>query len=126
MFAMTFDTWYAGYPHKRARADAEKAWKKLSPADQQAAVDALPAHVAYWRARETETDFIPYPATFLRGRRWEDELPAALPAARKGASISILTGKRAIYEVSGDRDGNAVRALPSDLRQQGGPDVGRH
>ena len=41
---------------------------------------ALPAHIKFWQARG-DPQFIPYPATWLNGARWEDEIemPAAVP-----------------------------------------------
>ena len=71
---MDFADWYAQYPRKTARADAEKAWKRMTLPDRKLAIDALPLHIAYWRATGTEREFVPYPATWLRGRRWEDEI----------------------------------------------------
>lgn len=74
--APAFDSWYKSYPHKIARAAAEKAWAKLSTNDQQAAIQALPRHIAYWQAGLPFDGYTPpHPATWLNGRRWEDELP---------------------------------------------------
>ena len=71
---MTFDDWYKSYPKKIARADAEKAWRKMSEAEQKSAIESLPAHVQYWNACGTERQYMPHPATWLRGKRWEDEI----------------------------------------------------
>jgi len=67
--------WWAQYPRKTGKAAAEKAWRRRTNTEQQAALAALPLHVAYWTAAGTATHFIPHPATWLNGRRWEDELP---------------------------------------------------
>ena len=69
-----FSEFYKAYPRKVARMDAEKAWKKMTPAEREAAVTALPLHLAYWKAIEQEKEYIVYPATWLNGKRWEDEL----------------------------------------------------
>lgn len=76
-----FSDWYSLYPRKVARADAEKMWRRLSPADQQAAIDALPKHCAKWLHDGTERQYIPHPATWLNGRRWEDEIEIEVKAA---------------------------------------------
>lgn len=68
----SFDEFWQGYPKKVARHAARKAWDRLSPFDQQDALGALAAHTASWQDRDKQ--FIPHAATWLRGRRWEDEL----------------------------------------------------
>jgi len=69
-----FDAWWSQYPRKTAKAGAERAWGKLRPADRTAALNALPEHVRGWRLRGTATEYVPHPATWLNGRRWEDDL----------------------------------------------------
>ena len=62
------------YPRKIAKGAALKAWLKLTPLDQQLAIDALPNHVKHWELKQTEKDYICYPATWLNGWRWLDEI----------------------------------------------------
>jgi len=69
-----FDEFWSLYKRKIAKADARKAWAKLSGEQQLMAAKAISAHCQYWEAKEIELEFIPYPATWLRGERWEDEL----------------------------------------------------
>ncbi|WP_157636142.1 replication protein [Burkholderia ubonensis] len=71
-----FATFYAAYPKKRNRADAEKAFAKLNPDDSLLAVLLKAVEVAKrsrddWRRENGK--FIPYPGTWLNGRMWEDE-----------------------------------------------------
>lgn len=79
----TFATWWAAYPCKCARARAERAWKKLGPAARQAALDRLPALRAYWDTIDWYHP--PHPATYLNGRRWEDEIPEPEPERQPAA-----------------------------------------
>jgi hypothetical protein len=74
-----FAEFWAVYPRHAAKLRAEEAWATLAPDDVltariRAAVAAR-AESHEWR----EPRFIPYPATWLNGRRWEDELPVADP-----------------------------------------------
>lgn len=78
-----FIDWYQLYPKKMARKDAEKAWKKLSAIDQEQAMEALPNHIQYWKLKNTEKEFIPYPATWLNGYRFEDELDLSVSEPKK-------------------------------------------
>lgn len=75
-----FDIWYAAYPRHSAKKDALKAWEKMMnkpPLDQLLA--ALAEQVSYRREaahREIWTPEWCYPATWLRGERWNDEMPS--------------------------------------------------
>ena len=71
---MTFAVFYGLYPRKMARKDAEKAWKSMTTEEQEKAIEALPQHLKYWKIKETAKDYIPYPASWLRAGRYEDEL----------------------------------------------------
>ncbi len=70
-----FDQFWAAYPKHRAKGDAEKAWKQVAPPLPQ----ILSALVALRQSRDWQKDggqFIPYPATWLRRKGWEDEVQA--------------------------------------------------
>lgn len=70
-----FDRFWEAYPRRVGKQDALKAWGQLNPDD--ALVDQIVAGVERWKTCEqwTKDDgkFICYPATFLRGRRWEED-----------------------------------------------------
>lgn len=73
------------YPRKTAKANAEKAWSKLKVTDE------LFALIAYGLAKQAVCHdwlkdggaFIPHPATWLNGRRWEDEVKSPPVATSK-------------------------------------------
>ncbi|UCV15520.1 helix-turn-helix domain-containing protein [Quatrionicoccus australiensis] len=74
-----FATFWAQYPKKVAKPQALKAWKKIKPAGQllaslMAALDKQKASADWLK---DGGQFIPHPATWLNGRRWEDEAPQA-------------------------------------------------
>jgi hypothetical protein len=73
-----FRRWYAGYPNKQHRPEAERAWAKLDPDD--ALTDALTADVeARQEGRKWAEGFIEHPATYLNNRVWEDDIEALRP-----------------------------------------------
>jgi hypothetical protein len=74
-----FGIFWAVYPKRVAKKDAERAWKRMTSEQRVAAMDALPKHIARW----SDPEFIPYPASWLNGARWEDELPEQ---QKKGAA----------------------------------------
>jgi len=67
-----FGGFWTAYPRKKAKGDAEKAWKQIGGAERTEAILAgLKTSKADWTNRAP--DKIPYPATWLRARGWEDE-----------------------------------------------------
>lgn len=75
-----FDVFYAEYPRKVSRADAEKAFRSLAVDD--ALLSKILNGLSNWKKQDgwkkDGGQFIPYPATWLRQRRWEDELQTAV------------------------------------------------
>lgn len=71
-----FQVFYDAYPRHEGRRGAFKAWSTLKPD----AVLADTIMLDVERFRDRERRFIPLPATYLRGRRWEDEQPVAAVA----------------------------------------------
>jgi hypothetical protein len=76
-----FDRFWAAYPRKIAKADARKAWmqtEKIRP-DIETILKAILTGSRSEQWREGRGQFIPYPATWLRGERWEDVHEVSLP-----------------------------------------------
>ena len=70
---ISFDSFWVCYPRHVAKAAARKAWAKLSPEQQTAAIIGIVA----WRPimLTKDAEYLPHPASWLNGERWEDELP---------------------------------------------------
>jgi hypothetical protein len=74
-----FTEFWANYPRKVSKPDAERAWTKATKATNPATIlVGLTRHLPKWA--NTEAKFIPHPATWLNGQRWADDLDAAPPA----------------------------------------------
>jgi hypothetical protein len=75
-----FDSFWKCYPKKKAKADALKAWKRLkvSPVLLSVILKAIDAQKESKEWLKESGAFIPYPATWLNARRWEDELSTAI------------------------------------------------
>lgn len=73
-----FPKFWKLYPNKKGKAAAEKAWKKLK------VTDDLFTLIAQGLAKQCVSpgwtkdngQYIPHPATWLNGKRWEDEVQA--------------------------------------------------
>ncbi len=42
-------------------------------------MEALPNHIKLWEVLGMEKQYLPYPASWLRGYRWEDEIELPKP-----------------------------------------------
>lgn len=81
-----FDLFWGAYPRKVSKADARKAFAKLNP-DAALVEDMLRALDWQKRLPEWTRDggqFVPYPATWLNSRRWEDEPEGGTPPPQNG------------------------------------------
>lgn len=88
--ALTFDAFWAAYPKKKAKEDAKRAFAKINDADKLNIISALNKQKASYDWTKDGGRFVPYPATWLNGRRWEDETVSIAPkshAAQEEESI---------------------------------------
>jgi len=73
-----FERFWSGYPKKVGKGDAMKAWAKINPDDALIAriLEGLDAYreTEEWMYPREGGRFIPHAATWLNGRRWEDEV----------------------------------------------------
>ena len=70
-----FLKWYELYPRKVGKPKAHQAWKKIKPNTELKRKMVL-AVLEHSKSRQWQKeDYIPYPATYLSQRRWEDTLP---------------------------------------------------
>lgn len=68
-----FDRWYAEYPVKQHRPDAERAWKKIDPDAEY--TEVLIADVAARKlGRKWSEGYVDYPAKYLNQRVWDDDI----------------------------------------------------
>ena len=81
-----FDEFWKAYPRKKDKVRAQTTWMKnqlneiadliIADVTKRIALDAC------WQDKQ----FIPYPATYLTGKRWEDEITTNTPMKTKGDS----------------------------------------
>jgi hypothetical protein len=103
-YSPEFLAWYTAYPRHEAKRDAHKAWGQMGCAGipLQTLLDAL-----HWQIPLRGWDdpakflYIPLPATYLRGARWEDERP--IP---RDTPYRAIPGGPMIYPDLGDRRQN--------------------
>lgn len=83
-----FDTFWTAYPRHTNKKAAQQAFQKINPdAD---LLNIMLQSVSAWKLSQQWTkdggQYIPHAATWLNGRRWEDEVPKAVPKWANDAS----------------------------------------
>lgn len=106
--AVEFERFWKLYPRKVGKDKAEKAWAKLKV--DTALFNRMGTALAAWSKSPDWTkdggQFIPHAATWLNGKRWEDELPAPGFAAHGSAFNNLPQHTDDMYEESHDGRAN--------------------
>ena len=87
-----FARFWAAYPKRVAKKDARKAWAEINPTPEM--VDQMVATLA-WQSRlpawmKDGYQFAPYPASWLRAERWEDEAPPQVRRTMSDATAAVF------------------------------------
>jgi len=75
-----FDLFWQQYPRHQARKDAMKAWHQIGADVDEELQARILADLAD-RSWPRDKQFVPLPATYLRGARYEDERGPAVPSS---------------------------------------------
>ena len=103
--AEQFEEFYKAYPRREAKREAENAWRRLNPDEQ--LISRMMADIRR-RFTATELKFVPLPASYLRGARWDDEIVADKPKVETPIDIA----KRLIREAEGKDDAKDQSSQP--------------
>jgi hypothetical protein len=93
------------YPRKEAKKDALKAWRQVHP--ENGTLEAILANVG---TRKQSDDwmkdggrYVPLPASYLRGQRWEDQAVVSRGVSSAPLSAKELNAAKAHYAKLGSR-----------------------
>lgn len=85
-FPEDFNQFWEAYPKRMAKADAYKAWLQMG--SYLPSIDELARAIhAQSLGQQWQSGFIPYPASWLRGMRWLDEMEITLPKVDQKPSL---------------------------------------
>lgn len=88
----TFEKFWNAYPKKKGKDKAIKAWDKVcKDHNVDEVLCALENHNVYWKGIDSQ--FIPYPASWLNGKRWEDELEKPQENTVVNVAAAFLKGE---------------------------------
>ena len=76
-----FADFWSVYPKKHSKQDADKAFHKLNPSPELFAtiLEAVSRQTLWEQWMKNDRQYVPLPATWLRGQKWNDEPPASMP-----------------------------------------------
>lgn len=92
----SFEEFWSEYPRKVSKPAALKAWNKLKPDED--LIEQIMSGLEKWRnsddwARDNG-QYIPYPATWLNGRRWEDDVRSSGERKPQSAPVRQVSGQQ--------------------------------
>lgn len=118
-----FDAFWGVYPKRVGKFMARKAWGKI-PWVEQHYLEVIEAVEAWKRTDQwSDPQFIPYPATFLNQRRWEDEVPQNVGTKNDRRITRTLDAARQVLESGRQMGGGSRRALPRGDERAGDSDL---
>jgi hypothetical protein len=81
--ALLFAEFWSEYPKKRSKPEAQKAFEKINPDREllDRMITAIRKQNQTWDWQKDNGQYIPYPATWLHNRQWEDEVKPPAPSA---------------------------------------------
>jgi hypothetical protein len=89
-----FEAWWKQYPRAIDKAQASRAFERLTDADKAAAEGGLQKWLDYWTAKN-EPDKVPHPTTWLNRSRWEANPP---PVAQRESNDIMDRARRLLRE----------------------------
>lgn len=106
-----FAKFWAAYPKKSAKARAEEAFYKIAPEERlvERMLGAIAAQKGSREWKKERGQFIPYPATWLSQRRWEDE--PCVPEEEDGLESKIFDPIEEILRQQAVRKGEAGQEI---------------
>jgi hypothetical protein len=104
-----FSEFWNVYPKKKAKTKAQEAFQRLSPTPEllNTILKAIHQYNASEDWRKEKGRYIPHPASFLNGRRWEDEIA---PSGGNGEAGGSLTQEELVRLTEGKHERQSVPA----------------
>jgi hypothetical protein len=99
---MSFDELWGMFPRKIAKRVAQKSFERLTQTEQAQALEAMPNHLAYWKANDTQLAYIPHLATWLNQYRFEDEIVIETPKQNKKPELPWYSSEELTIRKAGE------------------------
>ncbi|RFB95303.1 hypothetical protein B5K11_10190 [Rhizobium leguminosarum bv. trifolii] len=114
-----FAEFWKRWPRKHGKKKAEAAWKKIDAELRQAIIEAADAWAAHYKHHGVDMKWIPEPANWLAGERWDEDLPIVHIDA-KGAAITKAKANAPAEKATKPSGPRVVDIVGSDIDHSGG------
>ena len=106
-----FDRFWKAYPRKNSKPSAKRAFDKLNVDEELLAtmLTAIEKQKQSSQWQENGGQFVPYPATWLNNKRWEDEVS-------ESRQIRAVTAQEYTQRDYSDEDADAMRRMLEGVR----------
>lgn len=113
---VVFENFWIKYDNKKDKLTAERAWKKLNLAQQTKAIEVIDQ----FKKSVKQGLSLPYPATYLNGHRFDDDLtPAPILDAKGNPTVRAAQPKPFVtleHEKKGFKKATPKRSLKDELK----------
>lgn len=96
----TFEDYWNTYNKKVGKVAATKIWNKMSQADKEACMAAIPAYRA-----SRERQYMKDPERYLKHRTWEDEIIVSQKSKHQSTEGYVHSSAEALARKLADREG---------------------
>ncbi|MBB2832405.1 UNVERIFIED_ORG: hypothetical protein GGD51_002534 [Rhizobium esperanzae] len=114
-----FADFWQRWPRKHGKKKAEAAWKKIDAELRPTIIEAAGAWAAHYKHHGVDKKWIPEPANWLAGERWDEDLPIVHIDA-KGAAITKAKANAPAEKATKPSGPRVVDIVGSDIDNSGG------
>ncbi|SDP46819.1 hypothetical protein SAMN05428967_2254 [Phyllobacterium sp. YR620] len=108
-----FDKFWLAFPRKFQKPKARSAWDKINPSEELAGriIEAASLWAAHYASQSTDKKWIPTPANWLTGERYDEDLPDVYTDPKE-AAIAKANERKPSKPAVAANDNDGLPALP--------------
>ncbi|MFO0843269.1 MAG: hypothetical protein U0797_12880 [Gemmataceae bacterium] len=118
-----FQSFWAAYPKRAGKYDAQRAWLKIKPAPGlvEVMLRAVAAQVKTDQWQRDGGQYIPHPATWLNGHKWEDEVGVSAPVGHSADQTLADQARRKAERRMRKEQASDAGTVRASFARSGGP-----
>ncbi len=109
-----FEDFYKPFPRHEGKAAGEKAWNKIKDKDKPEIIEALQKQIKTKHLNVEDKKYCPLPATWLNGRRWEDDIIPKQDDDNEGEKVMCRCGAVFMLKYQGQECPRCQKPYPSE------------
>ncbi len=109
-----YSDFYKLFPRHEGKAAGEKAWKKIKDKEKPEIIEALQKQIKTKHLNVEDKKYCPLPATWLNGRRWEDDIIPKQDDDNEGEKVMCRCGAVFMLKYQGQECPRCQKPYPSE------------